>query len=231
MSHLVNGQPLVKNELIYQNEAGNQYLINELKYFISDIYFYKHDGTHTQIHLWKDIFYIDDDLPSSKTIEFFDPVPAGEYDSINFIFGITATKNLSFMYVNPPESNMFWPEILGGGYHYMMINGKWLDTTGMTQPFNFHLGIGQLYHGAGYNTDSIYAYIQNFFPVSLKNSHFSIQPGQTCTFYLKMNMESWFKTPHIYDHNYWGGAIMQNQAAMQAAKENGYDVFTISQQK
>jgi hypothetical protein len=42
-----------------------------------------------------------------------------------------------------------------------------------------------------------------------------------------MNIESWFQTPHIYDHNYWGGAIMQNQAAMQMAKENGFDVFEI----
>ncbi len=32
---------------------------------------------------------------------------------------------------------------------------------------------------------------------------------------------------HIYDHNYWGGAIMQNQPAMHMAKENGFDVFTV----
>ncbi len=32
---------------------------------------------------------------------------------------------------------------------------------------------------------------------------------------------------HIYDHNYWSGAIMQKQPAMQMVKENGFDVFTV----
>lgn len=226
-NHLVNGSPLKENELIYTNEAGNQYLITEVKYFISDVIFFKHDGTNTMIHLWKDIFYIDEDIPSTKTIQFFDPIPAGTYDSINFIFGISASKNKSFMYVNPPEVNMFWPEILGGGYHYMMINGKWNDTLGVAMPFAFHMGIGQLYHGNNYNTDSIYAFVQNYFLVSLPGSSFTIYDQDTLTFTLTMNIESWFKTPHIFDFNHWGGAIMQNQAAMQTVKENGFDVFSI----
>jgi hypothetical protein len=25
------------------------------------------------------------------------------------------------MFVNPPEVNMAWPEVLGGGYHYLML--------------------------------------------------------------------------------------------------------------
>ena len=29
------------------------------------------------------------------------------------------------MFVNPPEVNMMWPDVLGGGYHYLMLNGKW----------------------------------------------------------------------------------------------------------
>jgi hypothetical protein len=36
-----------------------------------------------------------------------------------------------------------------------------------------------------------------------------------------------FKMLHIYDHNYWGGAIMQKQPAIQMVKENGFDVFTV----
>jgi hypothetical protein len=227
--HLVNGSPLVENELKYTNEAGNHYLITEVKYFISDVAFYKHGGIRTLVHQWKDIFYIDEDIPSTKTIPFFDPIPAGNYDSINFVFGITASKNKSFIFVNAPEVNMAWPEILGGGYHYMMINGKWLDSAGITQPFNFHMGIGQLYHGTSFNTDSIYGYVQNYFTASLKHSAFTIDEGETLTFKVQMNIESWFKTPHTYDHNYWGGAIMQNQAAMQTIKENGMDVFTISE--
>jgi hypothetical protein len=229
MNHQVNGQPLKENELIYTNAAGNEYLITEVKYFISDITFYRNDGSKKVIGDWKDIFYVDEDIQETKTIRFFDKIPAGSYDSINFIFGISQEKNKSFLFVDPPEVNMFWPEVLGGGYHYMMINGKWKDTTGVNMPFNFHLGIGQLYHGNTYNVDSIYAFVQNYFTVSLPGSAFTIADKDTATFQLTMNIENWFKDPHVFDFNQWGGAIMQNQPAMQIAKENGWDVFFITQ--
>ena len=132
------------------------------------------------------------------------------------------------MFVDPPEVNMFWPEVLGGGYHYMMINGKWNDTTGVNMPFNFHLGIGQLYRGNTYNVDSIYAFVQNYFTVSLPGSAFTIADKDTATFRLTMNIENWFENPHVFDFNQWGGAIMQNQPAMQIVKENGWDVFSIT---
>jgi len=227
IDHKVNGQPLLENELIYTNAAGNEYLITEVKYFISDITFYCHDGSRKVIGDWKDIFYVDEDIVETKTIQFFDKIPLGTYDSINFIFGITEVKNKSFMFVNPPEVNMFWPEVLGGGYHYMMINGKWKDTTGFNMPFNFHLGIGQLYHGNTYNVDSIYAFVQNYFTVSLPGSSFTIAYKDTVTFQLTMNIENWFKNPYVFDFNKWGGAIMQNQQAMQMVKENGWNVFSI----
>ncbi len=226
--HLVHGLPLKEYEIIDTNAAGNPYLITEVMYFISDITFFKSDGTHTLVDDWKDIFYIDENIPGSKTIEIFDPIPPGDYDSITFIFGITQEKNKSFMFVNPPEVNMFWPEVLGGGYHYLMINGQWIDTTGTYQLYNFHLGIGQLYHGTTYDVDSIYAFVQNYFSVNLPSSAFTIQDKEIKTFQMNMNIENWFDQPHVFDFNRWGGAIMQNQAAMQIVKENGKGVFTIS---
>jgi hypothetical protein len=230
MEHQVDGEPLKENELIYSNAAGNEYLITEVKYFISDITFYRNDGSAKVISEWKDIFYIDEDIPETKTIQFFDKILTGTYDSISFIFGITEEKNKSFMYVNPPEVNMFWPEVLGGGYHYMMINGKWKNEAGFITPFDFHLGIGQLYKGDDYNVDSIYAYVQNYFKVSLPGSSFTMTENKTLTFRLIMNIENWFENPHIFDFNHWGGAIMQNQQAMQIVKDNGWDVFSINLQ-
>ncbi|MBM3404782.1 MAG: hypothetical protein FJY10_07830 [Bacteroidetes bacterium] len=225
--HLVDGEPLIRDIKTYTNAAKNEYIINELMYFVSDITFYKDDGTSVKIHQWKDIYYVDDDMPESTSILLFDPIPAGIYDSISFLFGISEEKNQPYLFINPPEVNMSWPEVLGGGYHYMMINGKWMDTNAQIQPFNFHLGIGQLYHGNGYDVDSIYAFVQNYFRVSLPGSNFSISKGDTVDLGIAMNIESWFETPHIYDHNQWGGDIMQKQPAMQMAKENGWDVFSV----
>jgi hypothetical protein len=227
ISHCVNGVPIQYNTADYLNAAGNQYMITGLKYFISDITFYKNDGSTRMISDWEDKYYVDENIPESKEILFYDRIGAGEYDSVSFIFGFTKEKNQSFMYVNPPEVWMSWPEVLGGGYHYMMLDGRWKDTTGVFQSFNFHLGIGQLYHGPGYNTDSIYAFVQNYFRVGLPASNFFLNEGDTADFKLVMNIERWFDNPYVYDHNQWGGAIMQNQPAMQMAKENGWDVFSL----
>lgn len=223
--HLVDGESLQKDKMIYTNAAGNPYEVNEVMYFISDLTLYKSDGTKQLIDEWKDIHYVDIDIPATLTWEVYDDIPPGEYDSITFIFGIPEEKNESFMFVNPPEDKMMWPDVLGGGYHYMMINGKWLDENNNTKLYNFHMGIGQLYKNDVINYDSIYAFVQNYFTVSLPGSSFTLAKGESKTIGIVMNIESWFATPHNFDFNYWGGNIMEIQPAMQMAKENGYDVF------
>lgn len=226
-THLVDGQPLQKDVMKYVNAAGNPYEINQLMYFISDVTLHKSDGTKKLISDWTDNHYVDIDIPTTLTWDVYDDIATGNYDSISFVFGFTAEKNKSFMFVNPPEVNMMWPDILGGGYHYMMINGSWKDKENVVKSYAFHMGIGQLYKSNVIVVDSIYAFVQNYFTVSLPGSAFTIEKNKTRKVEIIMNIESWFKTPHIYDHNYWGGAIMQNQPAMQMAKENGYDVFAV----
>ncbi len=44
-----------------------------------------------------------------------------------------------------------------------------------------------------------------------------------------MNLENWFQQPHVYNHDEFGGDIMQKQEAMQIAKENGWNVFTFDE--
>jgi len=225
-THLVNGAVLQTDTLKYVNAAGNPYEINQLMYFISDVKLHKSDGTIKLINDWTDIHYVDIDIPATLKWEVYDSIPPGLYDSISFIFGITKEKNQSFRFVNPPEVNMMWPDILGGGYHYLMINGKWKDNENQIENYAFHLGIGQLYKSNVIAVDSIYAFVQNYFSVKLPNSMFTIEQNTTHEIEIIMKIDNWFDTPYSYDHNYWGGAIMQNQPALQMIKENGYDVFS-----
>lgn len=224
--HNVNDQPLRVDTIAYINAAGNHYLVSEIQYFISDVTLFKSDGTSQMIDDWKNIHYVDTDIPESQTWQVYDDIAAGQYDSISFIFGIADEKNISLMFVNPPESYMFWPEFLGGGYHYMKLNGKWLEQgqTIETTPFNCHLGRGQIYYSY---PDSIIGFIPNEFRVSLPASSFEVKPGEIKQVYLTMNIENWFEEPHIYDLDYFGSYTMQNQEAMETLKENGYNVFSI----
>ncbi len=220
---LVDGEELQADTMKYVNGAGNHYLVNEIQFFISDVTLHHTDGSIYLIQAWKDIHYIDSDLPETQSWNVFDNIPAGTYHSISFTFGINEEKNQSLMFLNPPESFMFWPQYLGGGYHYMKLNGKWLDENQQISPFDFHLGIGQIYYSY---PDSITGFIQNYFQVTLPNSSFNMEENQTKEILLIMNIENWFRDPHTYDHNVWGGDIMQNQEAMHLACENGHDVFT-----
>jgi hypothetical protein len=114
--------------------------------------------------------------------------------------------------------------MMGGGYHYMKMNGEWQKTIDTIKPFNFHLGIGQIYDSI--HTDSVIRFVQNYFTVTLPAS-FVLDAATTKEIQIIMNVDSWFDTPHVWDWNHWGGSIMMNETAQQTAKENGEDVFTI----
>ncbi len=101
-NHYVDGKPLITDSMCYVNAAGNPYEINEVMYFISDVTLYHADGSVKMIEDWKDIHYVDIDIPSTLNWEVYDDIPTGTYDSITFVFGIPEEKNESFMFVNPP---------------------------------------------------------------------------------------------------------------------------------
>jgi len=226
--HQVDGEVLKTNELIYQNAAGNPYEIKEVMYFISDLTLYHADGTTVKPAGWNDIHYVDTNIPSTLDWWCGSDIQPGLYNSISFTFGIVSERNKSFMYVNPPEVNMSWPEVLGGGYHYLMMNGFWKDTLGIRMPFNFHLGIGQIYENNSGEVADITGFIDNSFTVNPDGEMFGVSDEGTTTINLIMNINSWFDTPVVYNHNTWGGAIMQNQEAMHLGCLNGSDAFYVS---
>lgn len=219
--HYTDGKPLVRDSMMYENAAENPYEITELMYFISRVKLYKHDGKVIELNSTSPFHYVNPDYPETLTWESVEEAPEGSYDSLTFIFGLQAADNISNRFVNPPESHMAWPEILGGGYHYMMMNGFYLDAEGNKKTNNFHLGTGQIING----NDT--TFVDNSFTVTPKGIPFNISWGAITTGVLTMHIESWFDTPEVYDFNYWGGAIMQKQAAMEAACRNGKDAFTV----
>jgi hypothetical protein len=224
--HHCDGIPMVFDSMGYVNAAGNLYEVNEIQYFISDVTLHKTDGKKIVLNKEIDIYYIDTDYPATQKWQVFDPIPEGSYTGITFTFGINQQKNQSFMYVNPPEVNMVWPEFLGGGYHYLKLNGKFDDPPYM-RPFNFHLGIGQIYPPNSHNYDSIISFVHNHFEVTLPNSGFTIAEDQVLNIGLIMQVEEWFKNPNNWDHFINGNYTMENQDLMQAMKENGHNVFKI----
>ena len=218
---MVDSLPIDFDTMKYVNAAGNPYLVSEIQYFVSDITLHKDDGSLLLLDAWEDIHYVDTDLPETWKYELKDSIPPGTYNSLSFTFGISEEKNQSLMFVNAPESNMFWPEYLGGGYHYLKLNGKWKDTEDIIHPYNFHMGIGQIYDP---ESGEITGFVQNYFDVKF-DYNLEIDAGDEIFLRFDMHVDQWFENPHVFDFNIWGGDIMQKQDAMQVAKENGHNVF------
>lgn len=223
--HRVDGNLIKWDTMCYTNAAGNEYSVYEIQYFISRVQFHK-KGVVKEIAGF--YHYIDNQIPQTLSWIPEEKIAVGDYDSISFTFGFNQVDNNTINFVNAPEAFMFWPTDLGGGYHYMKMNGKWKDTNNVSVGFGVHLGTGQLYHGNSTETDSIYAFVDNSFKVCIPASSFTIKNGITTTINMHMNIEEWFKNPINYNHNQYGGGIMQNQEAMGKISQNGKDVFSVS---
>lgn len=213
----VDGQTLKQDAHQYVNAAGNLYEVNEVMFFIDDINLYKSDGSVVSKN---HIHYVDADIPSTLDWDL-GMVPTGDYTAISFTFGLTDAQNLSNRFVNPPECDMSWPEVMGGGYHYMKINGKWLADDGQIKPFNLHMGRGQIYDEEG----NVSEFVDNSFTVRIE-SPFTVN-NEWETIRLVMNINQWFNARRVFNFNVWGGSIMQNQAAQELLKENGPYVFEL----
>ena len=215
----VNDGPLVCDTLSYVNEAGNHFMINEIQWFLSHIELQDSEGQWTAFGDEGDCYYIDTNLPETHLLHS-KPLPAKQYSRMRFTFGLDENDNITGRFPNPPESNMFWPEPLGGGYHYMKLNGKWRDDEGHLAPLNIHLGIGQ--------NESLTEFYPNHFAVALPID-LDLQSSQPPIIDLTMVIDNWFRNPHRYDFSIDGTSIMQNQEAQVKLKENGSDVFIIKE--
>ena len=215
IGYSVNGKALITDSLCYHNEAGNEFLITEIQWFISKMELQDERGEWVAFE--PQFFYIDTNIPESQTLGI-DSIPVRKYKALRFVFGLDEEDNRTGLFTDPPESEMFWPDLLGGGYHYMKLNGKYLDAEGRLAPLAIHLGVGQ-------NEDHSQFY-QNYFTVKLPID-FTITETSENQLDLTMIIDNWFRNPNLYDFNEYGSHIMQNQAAQQALKENGNDVFRI----
>jgi hypothetical protein len=217
----IDGYPVKFNELIYTNAAENLYQVNEIKYFISKLVLIDVNGKAIEITQDEGIHYVDCGLENTLHWKI-DEIPQREYVGVGFVFGLDKTDNISNRFVNPPESNFAWPNHLGGGYHYMQINGFFLDKEEKMQSLNIHTGIGQIYN----DNNEVIEFVHNYFTVMLPinlyidaDKIFRILP-------INMEIQRWFDTPNLYNFDDFGSGIMQNQHAQELLKKNGENVFT-----
>lgn len=206
VSHKVDNQILVFDTIRYQNAAGNKFSVTRLQYYISSCRFHKADGSSLLIN---NITYVDA-RDGISTIHFTG-VPVGNYTGISFLIGIDSAQNKSNALPDTENNiNMAWPDVMGGGYHFIKLEGHYLNTLNAEKGFTVHLG-------------TYPALVTH----NILNATITIVKNQTSTHQLVMNINEWFTAPYNYNFNTDGNYTMGNGPLMDLIKNNGKDVFTI----
>ncbi len=223
--HAFGDQNLIYDSLMYINEANNKFEVTEIQWFISDLILHGEEGV-VVIQTDENIHYVDTNIPETLIWIIDEEIPVDEYSQLSLTFGLKDENNTVGRFTDPPEVNMVWPYHMGGdygGYHYMKLNGFWLDLQNERKSFNFHLGVGSVTDENG-NTE----FIQNWFETVLPIDPALSTQNDTLVVPVFMNVENWFRNPHTWDHNNVGPKIMKNQSAMRMGIENGMsDVFSV----
>ena len=206
MEYKVDDVPLVPDSMIYQNKAGNQYSVNKLEYYLSNFELKKSDGRTIKV---KGIYYINA-FSTSWNRFLLDSIPVGTYDSLSFYVGLDSAQNLTDYLPNTTENaNMFWPVPMGGGYHFMKMEGYYSDASGNNSGYAMHLGR---------NMNVVKVNIPMNFIVKYKN-----EEGK-----LKMNINEWYRNPNDFNFDTDGRYIMGDGVAMQKIAQNGKSAFTFT---
>lgn len=204
--HLVDGEPVVYDQIIYQNALGQDFSIKTIKYFVTRLQFHEADGTSIIV---SDEFYVDAREPERLVQSIGSKIPQGDYTGISLVHGLTVEDNQTGKYTQPPESLMEWPIPMGGGYHYMKLEGEYkIDET--TSFFNFHSG---MLEGFGYEI-----HIDLDKPFTINSNAVQLK--------LQMEIQNWFSNPNEWDFAFFGPGIMGNKDAQAIVQENGHNVYT-----
>ena len=206
-NHFMDNAPVEIDTMKYINTNGDTFSMRTIKYFITRLTFHR-DGKSDVV--LGDMHYVEHAIPASESYTFENKIPSGVYTGISFTYGFINADNISNRFSAPPEYQMFWPENMGGGYHYQKLEGQYLDN-GIRKFFNFHSG------GLDKTDYSI--------NMVLPNSGFEVVNNEV-SIELDMEIKNWFNSPVVWDFAYFGAAIMGNHEAQETIQQNGTNVFT-----
>lgn len=200
----VNGDPLILDSMMYTNQSNQNYSVQTVRYLISDINLHSENGTITLVD---EVHFIDFSIDSTLTLSIAE-VDNANYTSISFTMGLASKNNVTNLFLNENFFPSFaWPEFLGGGYHYMQLEGDFNTV------FN-----GYATHTGG--TDGIDYSFNKTFPIII-NATNNIRD-----IYINMEITNWYQNPEIF--NLTTDGIMGDINSQNILQANGIeDVFSV----
>ena len=203
VEHHVDGSPLTFNAIQYTNEAGHEYSVTRLEYYISGIKLITDDCCDVDPMIVGPL-YINATLPNSFDLG---TLPAATYTSVELYLGLAPEMNVTGALPATLENvNMAWPVPMGGGYHFMKFEGRFLNN-GTPTGYAMHLG----------RNDNL--------SLCTAPTDFSLD-GTANTLALRFNLNEVFRDPHTYDLP-TGSMSMGSMMLMGLLRDNCTNAFTL----
>lgn len=212
-THNFDGVPVTNstfNQFNYVNANNDTLSISKLRYLISDIRFYKAN----------DSIVIDDyqlvDVTAGTGLTYTIPnnIAFDTYDSVAFTFGFDTIDNTPNAYPDLNVVNWNWPTMLGDGYHFMQMEGKY-KYQGNDSTYAYHNGTARVSPGV-FEANHFKASLAG---VTLSKANVNIE--------VKMDIAEWYKNPNTWDLNMYHFLLMPNYAAQKMMQANGISVFSM----
>jgi hypothetical protein len=201
------------NIIKFTNSFGTQLSISKLQYLVSNIKFENSKGETIVLDSYNLV-----DVTNNTNL-FFSPsntIPTGTYSKVTFTFGF----NNEYNYQNYTDLNsVSWnvPAMLGGGYHFMQLEGKFIDNSATQTGYAYHT------IRAVDNSGSELVFQDTFFEVNLGE----VTITNNAVFNIEMNIAEWFKNPNTWNLNVLNNMLMSNFTAQQMMFQNGQNVFSL----
>ncbi|MEE3328360.1 MAG: MbnP family protein [Myxococcota bacterium] len=235
-----DGEPLVYNEIRYQNAAGNFYSVTEFNFLMTEIALSGSGGAVTLSEAigWQSI------TPTESYT--FENVSVGDFDTLRFEWG--AAGGLNEDGALPDGIIDSWPSNLGGGYHAMQFEGDWnLNGSSTGEAFVMHSGHLRRCRNmeVGYDECEEVDRINQtgMAGVSVTGFSLSVDPNQTTTLELVIDVNGWMTNPRYDLSADWAdqslcppmfGAVctlakptMSGPQPQQMMQENASNVFSV----
>ena len=216
-SHNWDGIPVTNadfNSLQFTNANGETLSIERLRYLVSDIVF---TTSTNEVLSLDDYNLVDVTNGNNLSFSLTGLIPSGNYSNVSFTFGFNNEDN-SENYLDLNSASFNVPDMLGGGYHYMQLDGKYIDNMSEESGYNYHAirAVDNPGTNATFPQDT-------FFRVNLG----AVNISDDATFNIGMNIAEWFKNPNLWDLNQLDTVLMPNSTAQIMMFQNGQSVFSL----
>ena len=194
------------NELKFTNENGERLSIERLRYLISNISLINGKNYH--------LIDVGENSGTSITI----PELTDESYALSFRFGFSSEDNTDGTYQDLNSVSFSVPGMLGGGYHFMQFDGKYIDNNNEASGFNYHT-----IKAVDRTDPNNLKFEDTSFEVNLG----TIEVASNPEIEIKMNLAEWFKNPNTWNLNELNTVLMPNFEAQKMMRANGDSVFSL----